>query len=112
MESNNVEIGSLQRILGHENRSTTEIYLHSIGDSEKVAISIYEQARQKSHTAESRLNLFSSRSCPECSGGARFVNMVFSSPISFRRYERDDVDFLAFMCFPGQENNHFQENIL
>jgi len=38
MESSNVPIGSIQRILGHENRTTTEIYLHSIGDSEVQAI--------------------------------------------------------------------------
>ena len=50
MENNNVPIGSIQRILGHENRSTTEIYLHCIGESEKTAIQVYEQARQKSHT--------------------------------------------------------------
>lgn len=50
MENNNVPIGAIQRILGHENRTTTEIYLHSIGDSEREAISIYEQARGNSHT--------------------------------------------------------------
>jgi integrase len=50
MESNNVPVGSIQRILGHENRTTTEIYLHSIGDSEKQAIQMYEHARQNSHT--------------------------------------------------------------
>jgi integrase len=50
MESSNIPIGSIQRILGHENRSTTEIYLHSIGDSEVQAIQAYENARQKSHT--------------------------------------------------------------
>jgi len=50
MESFNVPIGSIQRILGHENRTTTEIYLHSIGDSERQAIDVYEHARQKSHT--------------------------------------------------------------
>lgn len=50
MDNNNVHIGAIQRILGHENRSTTEIYLHSLGMAEREAISIYERARQKSHT--------------------------------------------------------------
>jgi len=40
MDACNVPIGSIQRILGHENRTTTEIYLHSIGDSERAAITV------------------------------------------------------------------------
>lgn len=47
---NNVPIGSIQKILGHEQRTTTEIYLHSIGEAEKQAMVIYEAARKKSHT--------------------------------------------------------------
>jgi len=50
MDGNNVPLGAIQRILGHENRRTTEIYLHSIGDLEKQAIAVFEQAREKSHT--------------------------------------------------------------
>jgi integrase len=50
MDNSNVPIGAIQRILGHENRTTTEIYLHSINDAERKAISIYERARQDSHT--------------------------------------------------------------
>jgi integrase len=54
MDSQNVSIGSIQRILGHENRTTTEIYLHSIGETEREAIYAYELAIQKvshkSHT--------------------------------------------------------------
>jgi integrase len=50
MDGNNVPIGAIQRILGHENRKTTELYLHSIGDMERQAIWAYEQAREKSHT--------------------------------------------------------------
>lgn len=46
LEQSNVPIGTIQRILGHENRSTTEIYLHSIGDSERSAMLTYELARQ------------------------------------------------------------------
>jgi integrase len=50
MENNNVPIGSIQRILGHQNRSTNEIYLHSSRESERLAIDQYERAREKSHT--------------------------------------------------------------
>lgn len=50
MDGNNVPIGAIQRILGHENRKTTEIYLHSIGDLEREAIDTFERARKKSHT--------------------------------------------------------------
>ena len=38
LDAANVPIGSIQRILGHENRSTTEIYLHAIGAVETEAI--------------------------------------------------------------------------
>lgn len=50
MDSRNVPIGSIQKVLGHEHRSTTEIYLHSIGSAERDAISIFEQVVKKSHT--------------------------------------------------------------
>ncbi|SPF48337.1 Integrase family protein (fragment) [Syntrophobacter sp. SbD1] len=50
MDCNNVPIGAIQNILGHENRTTTEIYLHSIGDMERTAMAVYERVRQNSHT--------------------------------------------------------------
>ena len=37
-DSANVKIGSIQRLPGHENQTTTEIYLHSINESEREAI--------------------------------------------------------------------------
>jgi len=43
-------IRSIQRILGHENRTTTEIYFHSIGEAEREAMSIFEKVSQESHT--------------------------------------------------------------
>jgi integrase len=43
-------MGAIQSILGHENRSTTEIYLHNLGYSEKAAMDIYESAINFSHT--------------------------------------------------------------
>ena len=50
MDRNNVPIGAIQRILGHENRSTTEIYLHSIGDAEREAMAVLERASNVSGT--------------------------------------------------------------
>jgi integrase len=43
LEQANVNMGSIQRILGHENRATTETYLHSIGDAEREAMKVFEQ---------------------------------------------------------------------
>jgi len=50
MENNNVPIGSIQRILGHANRKTTEIYVHSLGQAEREAMDVYERASRFSHT--------------------------------------------------------------
>jgi integrase len=50
MDERNVPLGAIQRILGHENRRTTEIYLHSVSNTERDAMAIYERARQDSHT--------------------------------------------------------------
>ena len=38
-----IPIGVIQRILGHENRSTTERYLHSIGEAERKAMNRLEE---------------------------------------------------------------------
>jgi integrase len=43
LEQANVPVGSIQRILGHESRTTTEIYLHSIGDSERLAMDVLSE---------------------------------------------------------------------
>lgn len=45
MDKNNVPLAAIQKLLGHENRSTTEIYLHSSRNIEREAIAIYENAR-------------------------------------------------------------------
>jgi len=58
MERRNVPIGSIQRILGHEKRTTTEIYLHSIGEAEREAMEILESfSHTKPHTNFKSLNL-------------------------------------------------------
>ncbi|MFY9944028.1 MAG: tyrosine-type recombinase/integrase [Desulfobacterales bacterium] len=38
LDNMGVSIGVIQRILGHQNRKTTEIYLHSVGDAERKAM--------------------------------------------------------------------------
>ena len=51
LEQANVPIGSIQRFLGHENRATTELYLHSIGESERQAMdALNERFESFSHT--------------------------------------------------------------
>jgi integrase len=40
LDQSNVPIGSIQRILGHENRTTTEIYLHAMGNAEIEAMDV------------------------------------------------------------------------
>ncbi|MBT3805639.1 MAG: tyrosine-type recombinase/integrase [Desulfobacula sp.] len=47
LDHQNVPIGDIQRILGHENRKTTEIYLHSIGNSQKDAMDILDEKFEK-----------------------------------------------------------------
>jgi len=50
LDRENANLGAIQRILGHENRTTTEIYLHSIDGAEREAIKLYERATTNSHT--------------------------------------------------------------
>ncbi|MFP3868847.1 MAG: hypothetical protein ACLFUU_11925 [Desulfobacteraceae bacterium] len=53
LDNHNVPIGAIQRILGHENRTTTEIYLHSMGNPERQAMVIFEQASETNPMDES-----------------------------------------------------------
>ena len=50
MDNANVPLEAIQKILGHEQRTTTEIYLHTLGQAEREAIAVFEQARTNSHT--------------------------------------------------------------
>ena len=51
LDTANIPIGSIQRILGHENRTTTEIYLHSIGGAEAEAVKVFDrEIGEVSHT--------------------------------------------------------------
>ena len=65
LDQSNIPIGSIQRILGHEHRSTTEIYLHSIGESERAAMDVLNDRFQcfshtDSHTNKKDLEAISS----------------------------------------------------
>ena len=63
LDSHSVPLGFIQRLLGHENRETTEIYLHSLGSAEREAIKHLDQSNDKpqdekshteSHTGQNR----------------------------------------------------------
>jgi integrase len=56
MDNNGVPVGAIQRILGHENRKTTEIYLHGIGQTEREAMAVFERASRKNLTKVSHIN--------------------------------------------------------
>ncbi len=43
LDQERVPLGDIQRILGHENRTTTEIYLHSLGGTERDAMDVFER---------------------------------------------------------------------
>ena len=49
LEKNNTPITDIQGILGHEKRTTTEIYLHSIGKGKRSAMDQFGSFWQKSH---------------------------------------------------------------
>jgi len=60
LDRGKAHIGSIQRILGHEHRTTPEIYLHSIGEAEREAMKIFDREIQNSHTdshTETKKNL-------------------------------------------------------
>jgi integrase len=57
MDCCGARMGDIQRILGQENRRTTEIYLHAIGDGQREAIAILERPiGKKSHTSPTQEN--------------------------------------------------------
>ena len=53
LDASKAALGAIQRILGHENRTTAEIYLHSLCETEREAMALFEPANdgfEKSHT--------------------------------------------------------------
>jgi integrase len=48
LANENVPLITISKLLGHSSRLTTEIYLHSIGESERAAMDVFEKARSNS----------------------------------------------------------------
>ncbi len=52
LDAEGIPVGTIQKILGHENRSTTEIYLHSLDGAEKAAMAVFESATTGTHKGD------------------------------------------------------------
>jgi integrase len=50
LDNAGVSLGAIQRILGHENRKTTQDYLHSVGEVEREAMNVFEDVFKNPHT--------------------------------------------------------------
>jgi integrase len=50
MDECKVATATIQKMLGHKKRETTEIYLHPIKDSDRAAIAAFETVRAKNPT--------------------------------------------------------------
>ena len=50
LDQKNMPLASIQKLLGHESRITTEIYLHSINESEKAAMDMLNDEFSESLT--------------------------------------------------------------
>lgn len=46
LDQQRIPLGTIQKILGHKNRGTTEIYLHSLDGSEREAMVVFERASE------------------------------------------------------------------
>lgn len=66
LDKGNAPIGAIQRILDHESRTTTEIYLHSIGEAEREAMTIVDrEIIEDSHTDSHTVNHREGKRAPE-----------------------------------------------
>ncbi len=50
MDNANFPVGTIQKILGHSQRRSTEIYLHTLGEAERQAMAVFERTIEKSLT--------------------------------------------------------------
>ncbi len=57
MDNSNVPIGEIQKVLGHRNRRTTEIYLHPSGQGSREAINALEAASEVASEAAKETHL-------------------------------------------------------
>jgi integrase len=63
MDYSNIALGSVQRLLGHKNRKTTELYLFPLREHERQAVEAFERAREQSLTQSLTQNEIISGKC-------------------------------------------------
>ena len=84
-----VHIGAIQRILGHQNRRTTEIYLHSIGEAERKAMNKLED-----------VNLFGSESQPNKAAPINMHTTYWQRKVKRPTYEKlkRDIELIGYVA--------------
>jgi len=84
-----VPIGAIQRILGHQNRRTTEIYLHSVGEAEREAMKKLDS-----------IDLFGGESQPDKASPKNMHTAYWQRKVNRPSYEKlkRDVELMGYVA--------------
>jgi hypothetical protein len=94
-----IPIGTIQRILGHQNRRTTEIYLHSLGDAEIKAMNRLQEVEGFSDVSTASLE------GPTNMNGTYWQRKVDRPPLSMLKSEIEKLGYSGVGLKYGVSDN-------